>query len=145
MNVYFQVPEDAVIVSSGGIGFEFEVADENSLKMEQHIIDVCREENLKNGFEVYSFTARSFNDVSFETIFFDVWKMLGGYVIMFFYTVIMLGRLNRREVRNYLKQKYFLNLIKHSDTTLPGRIWDFGVYSRIRSLAWNSIHVRLRV
>ena len=47
---------------------------------------------------MYSFTARSFNDVSFATIFFDVWKMLGGYVIMFFYTVIMLGRLNKREV-----------------------------------------------
>ena len=57
-----------------------------------------QDENGKNGFEVYSFTARSFNDVSFATIFFDVWKMLGGYVIMFFYTVIMLGRLNKREV-----------------------------------------------
>ena len=92
-----QVPEDAIIVSSGGIGFEFEVADENSLKMEQHIIDVSKEANGKNGFEVYSFTARSFNDVSFETIFFDVWKMLGGYVVMFFYTVIMLGRLKDRK------------------------------------------------
>lgn len=98
-----QVPEDAIIVSSGGIGFEFEVADENSLNMEQHIIDVSQEENGKNGFEVYSFTARSFNDVSFETIFFDVWKMLGGYVIMFFYTVIMLGRLTKREARKFIK------------------------------------------
>ena len=97
-NLYLQVPEDAVHVSSGGIGFEFEVADQNSLEMEQHMIDLCEDENGKNGFEVYSFTARSFNDVSFATIFFDVWKMLGGYVIMFFYTVVMLGRLNKREV-----------------------------------------------
>ena len=40
----FQVPEDAVHVSSGGIGFEFEVADENSLQMEQHMIDICQVE-----------------------------------------------------------------------------------------------------
>merc|ERR1719210_63463 len=66
------------------------------------MIDVCSEENGLNGFEVYPFTARSFNDVSFQTIFFDVWKMLGGYVIMFFYTVMMLGKLNKTEVRLYL-------------------------------------------
>ena len=40
----FQVPEDAVHVSSGGIGLEFEVADENSLQMEQHMIDICQVE-----------------------------------------------------------------------------------------------------
>jgi len=97
-----EVPEDAVHVKSGGIGFEFEVADENSLQMEQAMIDICEDENGKRGFEVYSFTARSFNDVSFATIFFDVWKMLGGYVIMFFYTVFMLGRINKREIRLYL-------------------------------------------
>jgi len=97
-----EVPEDAENVAPGGIGFEFEVADENSLQMEQFMIDVCEEESGMMGFEVLAFTARSFNDVSFATIFFDVWKMLGGYVIMFVYTVLMLGRLNKKEVRLYL-------------------------------------------
>jgi len=97
-----EVPEDAVNVAPGGIGFEFEIADENSLQMEQFMIDVCEEESGKMGFEVLAFTARSFNDVSFATIFFDVWKMLGGYVIMFIYTVLMLGRLTKTEVRLYL-------------------------------------------
>lgn len=97
-----EVPEDAVNVAPGGIGFEFEVADENSLNMEQFMIDVCEEETGTLGFEVLAFTARSFNDVSFATIFFDVWKMLGGYVIMFIYTVLMLGRLTKTEVRLYL-------------------------------------------
>ena len=92
-------------MKSGGIGFEFEVADENSLTLEQHMIDVCREENGLRGFEVYPFTARSFNDVSFQTIFFDIWKMLGGYVIMFFYTVIMLGRLDKKEVETIFPTK----------------------------------------
>lgn len=102
IQLLLEVPEDAAHVNSGGIGFEFGVADENSLKMEQAMIDICEDENGKRGFEVYSFTARSFNDVSFATIFFDIWKMLGGYVIMFFYTVFMLGRVNKREIRLYL-------------------------------------------
>jgi len=97
-----EVPEDAVNVAPGGIGFEFEIADENSLNMEQFMIDTCEEENGKMGFGVFAYTARSFNDVSFATIFFDVWKMLGGYVIMFIYTVLMLGRLTKTEVRLYL-------------------------------------------
>ena len=79
-----------------------QVADENSLQMEQFMIDVCEEETGNMGFEVLAYTARSFNDVSFATIFFDVWKMLGGYVIMFIYTVLMLGRLTKTEVRLYL-------------------------------------------
>ena len=82
--------------------YPVQVADENSLQMEQFMIDVCEEESGMMGFEVLAFTARSFNDVSFATIFFDVWKMLGGYVIMFVYTVLMLGRLNKKEVRLYL-------------------------------------------
>ena len=106
VQMLLEVPENAVNVAPGGIGFEFEVADENSLSLEQHMIDVCREENGLNGFEVYPFTARSFNDVSFQTIFFDVWKMLGGYVIMFFYTVIMLGKLNKKEVEFNLEKSF---------------------------------------
>ena len=94
----FKVPEDAVKVDAGGIGFEFEVADENSLNFEQHLIDLSARETGKDDITIIVFTARSFNDVSFQTIFFDVWKMLGGYVIMFSFTVMMLGKLNKTEV-----------------------------------------------
>ena len=124
----FQVPEDAIKVDAGGIGFEFEVtemlyfcmqvlyiyiyvylyvyiqvADENSLNFEQHLIDLSARENGKDDITIIVFTARSFNDVSFQTIFFDVWKMLGGYVIMFTFTVMMLGKLNKTEVRTAQK------------------------------------------
>ena len=75
-------------VDAGGIGFEFEVADENSLNFEQHLIDLSARESGKDDITIIVFTARSFNDVSFQTIFFDVWKMLGGYVIMFTFTYI---------------------------------------------------------
>ena len=47
-----QVPEDAVNVAPGGIGFEMEVADQNSLNMEQFIIDTCLEESRTTGFTV---------------------------------------------------------------------------------------------
>ena len=75
------------------------MADENSLNFEQHLIDLSARETGKDDITIIVFTARSFNDVSFQTIFFDVWKMLGGYVIMFTFTVMMLGKLNKTEVR----------------------------------------------
>lgn len=96
------VPADSVKVDAGGLGFEFEVADQNSLNFEQFLIDHSAKVNGNNDLQILVFTARSFNDVSFQTIFFDIWKMLGGYVIMFAFTVIMLGKLNKTEVRLYL-------------------------------------------
>ena len=82
------------------------MADENSLNFEQHLIDLSARESGKDDITIIVFTARSFNDVSFQTIFFDVWKMLGGYVIMFTFTVMMLGKLNKTEVRT-AKQSIF--------------------------------------
>jgi len=96
------VPTDSIKVDAGGLGFEFEVADQNSLDFEQFLIDHSAKVNGNSNLEIVVFTARSFNDVSFETIFFDIWKMLGGYVIMFAFTVIMLGKLSKTEVRLYL-------------------------------------------
>jgi len=108
VQILVEVPEDAVKVDAGGIGFEFEVADENSLNFEQHLIDLSARESGKDDLTIIVFTARSFNDVSFQTIFFDVWKMLGGYVIMFTFTVMMLGKLNKTEVRSKTKSSFFI-------------------------------------
>ena len=104
-------------VDAGGIGFEFEVADENSLNFEQHLIDLSARESGKDDITIIVFTARSFNDVSFQTIFFDVWKMLGGYVIMFTFTVMMLGKLNKTEVRGK-KIPLFLSFPRFVSTSL---------------------------
>ena len=46
--------------------------------------------------------ARSFNDISGQAIFGDLQKVIIGYLIMFLYTTIMLGRLNKVEQRFYL-------------------------------------------
>ena len=105
------------------------------------MIDICEDENGKRGFEVYSFTARSFNDVSFATIFFDIWKMLGGYVIMFFYTVFMLGRVNKREVvGENVKNAIVIFLIL--DPSVSGWFWYSGLYPRSRSLTRTLVYVR---
>ena len=47
-------------------------------------------------------SGRSFNDISFEAVFFDAYKMMIGYLIMFIYTMLMLGRINWLEIRLYL-------------------------------------------
>ena len=44
----------------------------------------------------------SFNDISASAIFFDGVKMVSGYLLMFIYTVLMLGRVNWIEHRFYL-------------------------------------------
>ena len=51
---------------------------------------------------MYPSAAKSFGEVSGEAIFFDAFFMAGGYLIMFLYTIIMLGNLNLVHVRLYL-------------------------------------------
>ena len=108
--------------------------------MEQAMIDICEDENGKSGFEVYSFTARSFNDVSFATIFLDIWKMLGGYVIMFFYTVFMLGRVNKREVVRECENAIMMFPIL--DPSVSGWFWYSGLHPGPGSLTRPLLYVR---
>ena len=42
--------------------------------------------------------SKSFADISSKAIFFDAFLMAGGYLIMFAYTILMLGKLNRLQV-----------------------------------------------
>lgn len=44
----------------------------------------------------------SFGDVSTETVLFDSSRMMAGYVLMFFYTCLMLGKANLIEHRSLL-------------------------------------------
>ena len=48
---------------------------------------------------VFPNAAKSFGEVSGEAIFFDAFFMAGGYLIMFLYTIIMLGRASTLQVR----------------------------------------------
>ena len=124
-------------MDAGGIGFEFEVADENSLNFEQHLIDLSARESGKDDITIIVFTARSFNDVSFQTIFFDVWKMLGGYVIMFTFTVMMLGKLNKTEVRSKPKSLFFYSF---KGSSLPLCCRNVLLHSRTWRRFWHHVH-----
>ena len=51
----------------------------------------------------------SFQDISSSAIFFDGVKMAAGWLLMFMYTVFMLGRVNLVEHRTYLTAVWFLS------------------------------------
>ena len=51
------------------------------------------------------YTENSFSDANYEAIFYIFWQMLycyHCYIVMFLYTIIMLGRLNTLDIRLYL-------------------------------------------
>ena len=54
------------------------------------------------GVSMYPHAARSYSDVSTDAIFFDAIKLASGYMLMFIYTILMLGKLNAVEVKMYL-------------------------------------------
>jgi len=96
-----EVPEEADVVDSQGSGLELELADQDSLVWEEMFIQIGLNSSTETA-TVLPNAAKSFGDVSTQAIFFDAFFMAGGYMLMFLYTGLMLGRLNRLEVRVYL-------------------------------------------
>ena len=95
------LPEVIEEVTSQGSGVELEYADALTLAWEVELIKVGLAADY-DGAVIYPNACRSFGDVSADAIFFDGIKMASGYLLMFIYTIFMLGRLNRLEVRLYL-------------------------------------------
>ena len=96
-----EVPDDGRVISSQGSGVALEIADPTTLAWESDLIKIALNSS-SDGVRVMVNAARSFGDVSTEAIFFDASLMAGGYIIMFIYTVVMLGKFNTLEVRLYL-------------------------------------------
>ena len=96
-----QLPDDLQLVDNQGSGLELDLADKITLEWEDKFVKTTLNMS-KPGFNVLPHAARSFGDISSEAVFFDAYLMLAGYMLMFSYTVIMLGRLNSLEVRLYL-------------------------------------------
>jgi len=96
-----QLPDDLQLVDNQGSGLELDLADKITLEWEDKFVETTLNMS-KPGFNVLPHAARSFGDISSEAVFFDAYLMLAGYMLMFSYTVIMLGRLNSLEVRLYL-------------------------------------------
>ena len=96
-----KVPKEGRIVAAEGSGVELGVADLTSLAWETKLIDIVLRSSTEQ-MKIRVNAAKSFGDVSTEAIFFDAALMAGGYIIMFIYTIVMLGKFNSVEVRLYL-------------------------------------------
>jgi len=96
-----EIPDGAEIVDSQGSGLELQLADEDSLEWEEQFIQIGQNSSSKTA-TVLPNASKSFGDVSTQAIFFDAFFMAGGYVIMFLYTILMLGNLNTLELRMFL-------------------------------------------
>jgi len=92
-----EVPDEGRVMSAHS-GVELEFADPTTLAWESEMIESVLGLSTEE-VEVFLFSARSLGDVSTQSIFFDAALLAGGYIIMFVYTVLMLGRLNTLEVR----------------------------------------------
>lgn len=103
------VPDDAELVKSQGAGLELERADAATLQWEQRYIDISLNVSL-DGVTLYPNAAKSFSDISADAIFFDGIKMGCGYLIMFTFTMCMLGRMNRVEMRMHLAMMGILSV-----------------------------------
>ena len=103
VQLYWNVALPDVIeeVTSQGSGVELEHADALTLAWEAEFIKIGLNTTFP-GVQLYVNGGRSFGDVSADAILFDGMFMAGGYLIMFVYTVLMLGRINAIEVRLYL-------------------------------------------
>jgi len=95
------VPDDVEIVDNQGSGLELELADKNSLDWEELFVQTALNSSRPDA-KLDVNAAKSFGDVSAGAIFFDVWLMAGGYLLMFSYTILVLGKMNSLEVRLYL-------------------------------------------
>ena len=89
------------------ISIDTEKVGKINLEWELDLIDIClkKADEWKNegiDMTVKVNVARSFNDISGQAIFGDLPKVLIGYGIMFVYTAVMIGRLNKVEQRIYL-------------------------------------------
>lgn len=88
---------------SGGLGVELELADPTTLHWENELIKTLLDFDASMpDMSILVNVARSFQDISSSAIFFDGVKMAAGWLLMFMYTVFMLGRVNLVEHRTYL-------------------------------------------
>jgi hypothetical protein len=96
-----RVPDGAELVVSQASGLELQLADRISLAWEDQFVAAALNSSSATT-TVLPSASKSFADISTGAIFFDAFLMAGGYLMMFAYTILMLGRLTRLHVRLYL-------------------------------------------
>ncbi len=88
-------------------GFEVDLVDAFTMAYEAELIKLFRkiDEEISerdDGHKLYFNVARSFVDEASGPIEFDILRMIAGYGLMFLYTMLTLGKLNRVEHKLYL-------------------------------------------
>ena len=96
-----KLPEDIELVDNQGSGLELELADKTTLEWEEEFVKTVQNLSKPDAIAL-PHAAKSFGDISSDAIFFDAYLMAGGYLLMFAYTIFMLGKLNTLEVRLFL-------------------------------------------
>ena len=96
-----KLPEDFEIVDNQGSGLELDLADKTTLDWEEEFVQIVQNMSTSDAIAL-PHAAKSFGDISSDAIFFDAYLMAGGYLLMFAYTIFMLGKLNTLEVRLFL-------------------------------------------
>ena len=92
-----------LLVPQGG-GVELELADNLTLAWEQRLVETTLAVNTQEagagaGLAVLPNAGRSYGDISAGAISSDMLLLLGGYLLMFLYTVLMLGHVSWVELR----------------------------------------------
>ena len=93
--------DDENVDTSKGGGAEYEFVDETTLSWESKFIETGLNSSTSK-LNVMVDSPRSFSDISDDTVFVESKLMVSGYIIMFIYTVLMLGKINFKEIRFFL-------------------------------------------
>ena len=89
------------------VGLDLDLADPLTMEWERKVVDAFLRlageiEAEGGGLYFYPFMVRSFADVSSEAVELDLPLVAVGYLLMFSYTMLMLGKMNAVEHRTYL-------------------------------------------
>ena len=98
---YVSIPENATKVASQGSGMELLLADQATLDWEE-LFTKYLDHLQPHKHSVLHYSTREFIETSIKTLFFDGVKLVIGYGIMLGYTMMMLGKWNKVELRCYL-------------------------------------------
>ena len=92
----------AMLLNLMGINEGDQKGDEGSLLFEEKLISLVNERSYSGGMQAYPLTMRSFNDLIGGSIASDLSSLASGYLLIYLYVLINLGKRNSVEQRVWL-------------------------------------------
>ena len=81
---------------------DYEGENDSILDFEEKLVKLVNDRQFPQGMVVYPFTMRSFDDVMDQSLKTDVKTMAAGYMLIYIYVLLNLGKLNMVEQRMWL-------------------------------------------